>query len=120
MKTMNLVLALALGAFGCNAMRAACCLPEQADPAGDRFRARRCGRLCGARHERCVREGARPAGGGRQQAGHRLEHRRGAGGQGSAGRLHAADREPEQHLGEPCAQSQAGVHAEGLDRPSPR
>ena len=75
-------------------------IPEQADPAGDRFRARRRGRLRGAGDERRVREGARPAGGGGKQAGRRLEHRRGASGQGPARRLHAADREPQQHFGQ--------------------
>ena len=47
-----------------------------------------------------------PAGGRRQQAGQRLEHRGRSRGQVAAGRLHAADRQPQQHLGQPGAQSQ--------------
>ena len=61
-----------------------------------------------------------PAGGGRQQAGQRLEHRRGPRGQVAARRLHAADRQPEQHLGEPGAQSEAAVHADATCCRSPR
>ena len=75
---MNLLLALALGAFGCKRLGTARGLSQQADPAGGRFRARRCGRHRGPCDERRIRQGARPAGGRREQAGRRLEHRRGA------------------------------------------
>ena len=75
------LLALALAPARGAAWAQPAAYPEQADPAGDRLRAGRRGRLRGARDERRVRQGARPAGGGREQAGRRLEHRRGDGGQ---------------------------------------
>jgi NADPH:quinone reductase-like Zn-dependent oxidoreductase len=52
-------------------------LPRQADPPGDRLRAGRRGRLRRARHERAFSKALGQPGDHRQQAGQRLEHRRG-------------------------------------------
>ena len=83
MKTMNLFLALALGAFGCSAWAQPAAYPNKPIRLVIGFAPGGAADYRGARDERRVRQGARPAGGRREQAGQRLEHRRGAGGQGA-------------------------------------
>ena len=79
-------------------------LSEPRRPPGGGLRARRRGRLRRAHPGRAARPRARPAARDRQPPRRRLEHRRRARGEERARRLHAADRQPVEHPGQPADQ----------------
>ena len=78
MKMMNLFLALALGAFGCSAWAQPAGYPNKPIQLVIGFAPGGAADIVARVMSDRAREGARPAGGGRQQAGRRLEHRCGA------------------------------------------